>query len=77
MNVNLDVMERDAARQRGKRPFGFTDLSRGKGLQEVIDFIVENGGLRVPQARRSRRKSPSPCGEGLGVGVVEEGRRHP
>ena len=26
---------------RGKRPFGFTDLSRGKGLQEVIDFIVE------------------------------------
>ena len=50
VNVNLDVMERDAARQRGKRPFGFTDLSRGKGLAEVIDFIVENGGLRVPQA---------------------------
>ena len=50
VNVNLDVMERDAARQRGKRPFGFTDLSRGKGLQEVIDFIVLNGGLRVVQA---------------------------
>ena len=50
MNVNLDVMERDAARMRGARPFGFTDLSRGKGLQEVIDFIVENGGLGVTQA---------------------------
>jgi len=49
VNVNLDVMECDAGKQRGKRPFGFTDLSRGKGLAEVIDFIVENGGLGVPQ----------------------------
>ncbi len=46
VNVNLEVMERDAAKQRGRRPFGFTDLSRGKGLPEIIDFIVENGGLR-------------------------------
>jgi urease accessory protein len=43
-------MESDAARMRGKRPFGFTDLSRGKGLREVIDFIVEHGGLRVGAA---------------------------
>ncbi len=47
VNVNLDVMEADAGRMRGKRPFGFTDLSRGKGLQEVIDFIVEHGGLNA------------------------------
>ena len=47
VNVNLEVMEADAARQRGKRPFGFTDLSRGKGLDAVIDYIVENGGLRM------------------------------
>ena len=33
VNVNLDVMQRDAAKMRGARPFGFTDLSRGKGLQ--------------------------------------------
>lgn len=46
VNVNLDVMESDAGRMRGKRPFGFTDLSRGKGLQQVIDFIVEQGGLQ-------------------------------
>jgi urease accessory protein len=49
VNVDLDVMERDASRQRGKRPFGFTDLSRGKGLDEVIDFILETGGLPVRQ----------------------------
>src|SRR4029453_11047104 len=49
VNVNLDVMERDAGRMRGGRPFGFTDLSRGKGLDAVIDYIVENGGLRMAQ----------------------------
>jgi urease accessory protein len=47
VNVNLDVMEKDAARMRGGRPFGFTDLSRGKGLAEVIGFIAENGGLAL------------------------------
>jgi urease accessory protein len=50
VNVNLEVMRADAARMRGERPFGFTDLSRGDGLQTVIDFIVENGGID-----RSRR----------------------
>jgi urease accessory protein len=53
VNVDLDLMREDAARARGKRPFGFTDLSRGTGLQKVIDFIIENGGLEVDQQRRS------------------------
>jgi urease accessory protein len=50
VNVNLDVMQADAAKQRGRRPFGFTDLSRGKGLAEIIDFIIDHGGLRQVQA---------------------------
>jgi urease accessory protein len=50
VNVDLEAMAADASHARGKRPFGFTDLSRGKGLQVVIDFIVENGGLATPQA---------------------------
>ncbi|MEO9335843.1 urease accessory protein UreG [Mesorhizobium sp. SB112] len=49
VNVNLEIMEGDAARMRSGRPFGFTDLSRRKGLQEVVDFIVDNGGLRVAE----------------------------
>jgi urease accessory protein len=53
VNVDLEAMEADASRARGKRPFGFTDLSRGKGLQEVVAFIIENGGLRVVQARQT------------------------
>ncbi len=51
VNVNLDVIGSDAGRMRGKRPFGFTDLSRGKGLTEIVDFIVENGGLRLDQRK--------------------------
>jgi urease accessory protein len=53
VNVDLELMEQDAAKARGKRPFGFTDLSRGTGLQKVIDFIIENGGLQMDQQRRS------------------------
>jgi urease accessory protein len=53
VNVDLEQMERDAAIARGKRPFGFTDLSRGVGLDKIIDFIVETGGLAVDQQQRS------------------------
>jgi len=45
VNVNLDVMRSDTQRMRGKRPFAFTDLMRSQGLDDVIDFIVVNGGL--------------------------------
>jgi urease accessory protein len=48
VNVDLAVMQKDASRMRGSRPFGFTDLYRGKGLDEVIGFIVDSGGLRMP-----------------------------
>ncbi|MET0599754.1 MAG: urease accessory protein UreG [Mesorhizobium sp.] len=51
VRVDLDVMERDAARMRGSRPFGFTDLTRGKGLDAVLDFVLDAGGLAVDQAR--------------------------
>jgi urease accessory protein len=47
VNVDLEVMESDAARMRGSRPFGFTDLSRGHGLDAVINFILDNGGLET------------------------------
>ena len=53
VNVDLDQMHADAARMRGARPFGFTDLSRGKGLEEVIEFIVQTGGLRLDQPRKT------------------------
>ncbi|MHB2266909.1 urease accessory protein UreG [Aliihoeflea sp. PC F10.4] len=47
VNVDLAQMDIDAKVSRGARPFGFTDLSRGQGVAEIVDFIVEQGGLRA------------------------------
>jgi urease accessory protein len=45
VGANLDVMDADAARMRGDRPYVFTNLRSGEGVQTVIDFIVRMGGL--------------------------------
>ena len=55
VNVNLDVMQADATRMRDGRPFGFTDLQRGKGLDAVIDSIVSHGGLDMVEAPAQAR----------------------
>ncbi len=49
VDVKLDVMHADAVRMRAGRPFGFTDLSRGKGLDAIIGFILDSGGLPAVQ----------------------------
>jgi len=43
VGADLDVMARDAKRMRGDRPFVFTNLRTGQGVQEIIDFIVKQG----------------------------------
>ena len=48
VGADLAVMAADAKAQRGERPFVMTDLSRLKGLDEVIAFIERQGGLVVP-----------------------------
>ncbi len=45
VGASLAVMERDARRMRGDRPFVFTDLKSGKGLDPVVDFIRRAGML--------------------------------
>jgi urease accessory protein len=45
VGASLDVMDRDAKKQRGERPFVFSNLKTGDGLQTIIDFIVEQGML--------------------------------
>ena len=44
VGASLEVMERDALKMRGARPFVFTNLKTGQGLEAVIRF-VENEGL--------------------------------
>jgi len=45
VGASLEIMERDARRMRGERPFAFTNLKTRQGLKQVIEFIVERGML--------------------------------
>jgi urease accessory protein len=45
VGASLEVMERDAKRMRGERPFVFTNLKTGDGLDEIVEFIAGHGGL--------------------------------
>jgi urease accessory protein len=45
VGANLDVMKADTVRMRVGRPFVFTDLKRGLGVEEIARFIIEQGGL--------------------------------
>ena len=45
VDVDLEVMERDAGRMRAGGPFVFTDLKRGAGVERIVAFLQESGGL--------------------------------
>jgi urease accessory protein len=45
VGASLEVMERDARRMRGERPFVLTNLKTGQGLAEVEAFVLRAGGL--------------------------------
>lgn len=47
VGASLGVMERDARQQRGTRPFVFSNLKSGEGLEQIRDFIVHHGMLKV------------------------------
>ena len=45
VHASLEVMERDSKKMRGERPFVFTNLYDGVGLDTIISFILERGML--------------------------------
>jgi urease accessory protein len=47
VGASLEVMDRDARKMRGDRPFVFTNLKTGQGLDEVVGFIEREGMLRA------------------------------
>ena len=49
VGANLDVMAHDAKRMRGERPFVFTNLRSGDGVEQVIAFIRKQGLLDQPK----------------------------
>jgi urease accessory protein len=47
VGASLEVMDRDAKKMRGERPFVFTSIRQGEGLQAVVSFIIREGMLQV------------------------------
>jgi urease accessory protein len=43
VGANLDVMASDAKRMRGERPFVFSNLRSGDGVDAIIEFIRTQG----------------------------------
>ncbi len=53
VHASLEVMDRDSRKMRGERPFVFTNLYDGVGLEEIISFILEKGML--PERRPNKQ----------------------
>lgn len=54
VGADLDVMDRDAKKMRGERPFVFSNLKKAQGLDDIIQFIVTEGMLEqkeIPPAK--------------------------
>ena len=49
VGASLDVMEHDAKKMRGDRPFVFSNMKTGQGIQEILAFIIDRGMLN-PQS---------------------------
>ncbi|HVU03508.1 MAG TPA: urease accessory protein UreG [Polyangiaceae bacterium] len=47
VGASLEVMDRDAKKMRGERPFLFTNLKTGEGVDRVREFVVKQGLLGV------------------------------
>jgi urease accessory protein len=45
VGANLDVMASDALRMRGTRPFVFTNIKAGEGVDQIAGFILRKGGV--------------------------------
>jgi urease accessory protein len=45
VGASLEVMARDAALMRKSRPFVFTNMKTGEGIETVMAFLVQKGGL--------------------------------
>jgi urease accessory protein len=45
VGASLEVMDRDARKMRGERPFVFTNLKRGEGLETIASFVIREGML--------------------------------
>ncbi len=53
VGASLEVMDRDARRMRGERPFVFANIRAGQGVPEVAAFVERQGGLSADASREA------------------------
>jgi urease accessory protein len=56
VEASLEVMDRDARKMRGERPFVFTNMKKNTGVRRIAQFIVDTGGLPsryLPEVQQS------------------------
>lgn len=53
VGADLDVMDRDAKKMRGDKPFVFTNLKDGTGVSDIVGFIKKQGMLETEQQPES------------------------
>jgi urease accessory protein len=58
VGASLEVMDRDARKMRGERPFVFTNLKSGQGLDAVVAFIVRDGMLEAKKRPGAECSAP-------------------
>ncbi len=54
VGASLEVMDRDARAQRGQRPFLFTNLKSGEGVEQIVRFIEQQGLMIEPQGANTQ-----------------------
>ena len=62
VGANLAVMETDALRMRGTRPFVFANLKSGEGVDQIASFVIKKGGLEKSSSCHRTRESLDPHG---------------
>ena len=50
VGASLEVMDADARRMRGEKPFVFSNLKTGDGLEKIMGFIEKHGMLGAREA---------------------------
>lgn len=47
VGVDLDLLQADTLAARGKRPFVMARLRQAQGIDRIVEFLMEEGGLRL------------------------------
>src|SRR3546814_16164374 len=55
VGASLEVMDRDAKKMRGDRPFVFANVRAGPSAADIAPFLLAPGALRSPQGERSEK----------------------